>query len=490
GYGSDSGHDKSTTHSGINTSNISITNPDEQKQNINDVHTDVTTDNYTEHAGYLSNNFDKDKVQQEIDTQVDVSKEFSQNTQQLMGYINGKKDKLKAERDKGNLTEEEYNNQVGDLDKVNVLIGMIAGGLGAPTSNAAGIIAATASPAVAYEIGQYFKENGGEGSSAHLLAHAALGAAVAAAGGNNALVGAASAAGAEAAAPALAHWLYDKDPSDLTSDEKQTISSIVGLAGAAVGATTGNSADIAGGFQGAQNAVNNNDLIQIISPASAAMLSRDPERRKAMWLISQIRSGNQKITLAIYAGGIAIVGGGMVAPEAAGAIYSACMANLGTCTVIGVDSVDTIAGLATGAVTVGSLAPNQVVSKGKQALEELKGGAKVPKPSAADLHNSTSNVDNVIKESLSGKKNFTSQSILTEDEALTAGEKFLGTNYKEIGKPGSGVYRSADGTREFRIDRGSLSGSHSPHVPHVHFSVINTETGKVISNNHVPIKGR
>ncbi|MDF7675800.1 VENN motif pre-toxin domain-containing protein [Neisseriaceae bacterium ESL0693] len=97
--------------------------------------------------------------------------------------------------------------------------------------------------------------------AAHLLAHAALGAAVAATGGNNALVGAASAAGAEAAAPALAHWLYDKDPSDLTSDEKQTISSIVGLAGAAMGATTGNSADIAGGFQGAQNAVDNNTLV-------------------------------------------------------------------------------------------------------------------------------------------------------------------------------------------------------------------------------------
>ncbi|MDF7677077.1 VENN motif pre-toxin domain-containing protein, partial [Neisseriaceae bacterium ESL0693] len=174
------------------------------------------------------------------------------------------------------LTEEEYNNQVGDLDKVNVLIGMIAGGLGAPTSNAAGIIAATASPAVAYEIGQYFKEQAylnqlnGQGDqlttaqeAAHLLAHAALGAAVAATGGNNALVGAASAAGAEAAAPALAHWLYDKDPSDLTSDEKQTISSIVGLAGAAVGATTGNSADIVSGAQAGQNAVDNNLLINL-----------------------------------------------------------------------------------------------------------------------------------------------------------------------------------------------------------------------------------
>jgi hypothetical protein len=95
-------------------------------------------------------------------------------------------------------------------------------------------------------------------------------------------------------------------------------------------------------------------------------------------------------------------------------------------------------------------------------------------------------VDQVINETLSGKKNFTSAMTLTADEALSAGQKYLGPGYREIGKPGSGVFHSADGTREFRIDLGSISGAHAPSIPHVHFGVKDPVTGKYASNNHVP----
>ncbi|MFK7702028.1 DUF637 domain-containing protein [Pseudomonas caspiana] len=95
-------------------------------------------------------------------------------------------------------------------------------------------------------------------------------------------------------------------------------------------------------------------------------------------------------------------------------------------------------------------------------------------------------VDQVINETLSGKKNFTSSMTLTTDEALSAGQKYLGPEYREIGKPGSGVFHSADGTKEFRIDSGSISGAHAPGVPHVHFGVKDPVTGKYISNNYVP----
>lgn len=84
------------------------------------------------------------------------------------------------------------------------------------------------------------------------------------------------------------------------------------------------------------------------------------------------------------------------------------------------------------------------------------------------------------------KKNITSQHTLTADEALEAGQKFLGNNYKEIGKPGSGVFRSADGTRQFRMDNGSLSGSHSPNKPHVHLEAYKPGSNKPIVNNHIP----
>ncbi|MDF7676898.1 hemagglutinin repeat-containing protein, partial [Neisseriaceae bacterium ESL0693] len=97
GFGSDKGHDKSTTHSGINTANINITDKEHQAQDIDKVHTNITTDNYAEHAGYLSNNFDKDKVQEEIDTQVDVSKEFDQNRKEAVKTIYAVADQKRKE---------------------------------------------------------------------------------------------------------------------------------------------------------------------------------------------------------------------------------------------------------------------------------------------------------------------------------------------------------------------------------------------------------
>lgn len=50
------------------------------------------------------------------------------------------------------------------------------------------------------------------------------------------------------------------DAKDLTADQKSTISSIVGLAGSAVGATTGDIVSIVQSGQVAQNAVENNYL--------------------------------------------------------------------------------------------------------------------------------------------------------------------------------------------------------------------------------------
>ena len=101
-----------------------------------------------------------------------------------------------------------------------------------------------------YKIGQYFNGKGAEGSTAHILAHTILGATVAATGGNNALTAGIAAGGAEAAAPLLSQYLYGKEAKDLTASEKSTISSIVGLAGSAVGAITGDvsSTDVVLGF--------------------------------------------------------------------------------------------------------------------------------------------------------------------------------------------------------------------------------------------------
>jgi hypothetical protein len=99
-------------------------------------------------------------------------------------------------------------------------------------------------------------------------------------------------------------------------------------------------------------------------------------------------------------------------------------------------------------------------------------------------------VDGVIGETLNGAKNITSQFTLTADEALRAGEKWVGQGYKEIGAAGDGVFRSADGLRQFRMDKTSLAGAHLPNVPHIHFEGLAEGTSKVKVNNHVPFVER
>ena len=155
---------------------------------------------------------------------------------------------------------------------------MIATGLSAPTQSSVGIAAATVSPMISYEIGQKFKELAKDNpdgkltekqQAAHVLAHAVLGAAVAAAGGNDALAGGASAGGAsaggaEAVAPKVSTFLYGTaDPEKLTAEQKDTVANIMSLAGAGVGVAVGNtSANAVSGSLNAESAVENNFSLQ------------------------------------------------------------------------------------------------------------------------------------------------------------------------------------------------------------------------------------
>jgi RHS repeat-associated protein len=100
------------------------------------------------------------------------------------------------------------------------------------------------------------------------------------------------------------------------------------------------------------------------------------------------------------------------------------------------------------------------------------------------------NVDHVIAETAAGRGNLTSKFTLTADEALDAGQRWLGSNYSELGKAGSGVFRSADGLRQFRMDASSISGQHAPGVPHVHLELFGVAGSKrPIVNNHIPFIG-
>ncbi|PIT12125.1 hypothetical protein BGI40_08150 [Snodgrassella communis] len=198
--------------------------------------------------------------------------------QATSALINSKKDQLKEELKQENLSPEQraqYEKELAQWNSGGLILNAIGAGLAAPTNSIGGILAATASPAISHQIGQYFKVlahknqiTGGKDEltasqeTAHILAHAILGAAVAAAGGNDALAGGLAAAGAEATAPIVSKWLYGKNPADLTADEKATVSAIAGLTGAATGVTVGGSmADVAQGDQAGHIAVDNNTVL-------------------------------------------------------------------------------------------------------------------------------------------------------------------------------------------------------------------------------------
>ena len=72
------------------------------------------------------------------------------------------------------------------------------------------------------------------------------------------------------------------------------------------------------------------------------------------------------------------------------------------------------------------------------------------------------------------------------DTALVTAEKWLKPGYTEIGKPGSGVYRSADGLRQFRMSATDIGGGHGKIGPHVHFEKF-SPTGEKLKNIHTPL---
>ncbi|WP_329325449.1 putative T7SS-secreted protein [[Kitasatospora] papulosa] len=92
-----------------------------------------------------------------------------------------------------------------------------------------------------------------------------------------------------------------------------------------------------------------------------------------------------------------------------------------------------------------------------------------------------------LAETMESKGSIVSKYPMNADEALKTGEDFLGDGYRELGK-NRGVFRSADGLRQFRMDQDSLDGNHWPDVPHVHFEMFqNAGDKRPYVNNHVPL---
>lgn len=102
------------------------------------------------------------------------------------------------------------------------------------------------------------------------------------------------------------------------------------------------------------------------------------------------------------------------------------------------------------------------------------------------VHNNSA--DDVIEETTKGTGDFTSSHSLTADDFLSLGDRWLGPGYREVSR-NSGVFRSADGLRQMRMDPKSLGGLHNPKVPHVHLErFANAGDAHAVANNHIPLR--
>ncbi|EFI1316652.1 filamentous hemagglutinin N-terminal domain-containing protein [Escherichia coli] len=271
--GGHSGHAEGTTQAAVAEGTITIRDRDNQKQNLANLSRDPVHANDS-----ISPIFDKEKEQRRLQTVGLISDIGSQvaDIARTQGELNALKAAKEAtgETLPANATEKQrqeylaklrdtqaYRNEMakygtgGDIQRgiqaATAALQGLAGG------NLAGALAGTSAPELAHLLKSTEKD-----PAVNAIAHAILGGAVAAMQGNNVAAGAAGAATGELAARAIAGMLYPGvKQSDLSEEQKQTISTLATVSAGLAGGLTGNStASAAVGAQSGKNAVDNNYL--------------------------------------------------------------------------------------------------------------------------------------------------------------------------------------------------------------------------------------
>ena len=286
GVGQTRDSQQSTTRSGINTANLEITDMARQQMQLNyqtapaiqmnsgiavgnphpvkrdnpvslqahlaGIKTDTDTQTVAQQAQALTNRFDKDKVQRELDFQVNTTKQFGQTLAEA-------KRQTKAHL----LT----NASEQTKQYVDWAFDTLGAGLTTGSVQAAGV--AAVSPFANRAIKQLTtdRQTGETNLVTNTLAHAALGALEAKVTGNNAAAGAMAGAGGELAAhfAAKAYGVDGKTKTtqDLTEQEKATVKTLGQLGGMAAGGLIGdNSQSAVSSMQIAERAVEHNAVAQ------------------------------------------------------------------------------------------------------------------------------------------------------------------------------------------------------------------------------------
>ncbi|MCN4922185.1 polymorphic toxin type 25 domain-containing protein, partial [Escherichia coli] len=271
--GGHSGHAEGTTQAAVADGTITIRDRDNQKQNLANLSRDPAHANDS-----ISPIFDKEKEQRRLQTVGLISDIGSQvaDIARTQGELNALKAAKEAtgETLPANATEKQRQEYLAKLRDTQAYRNEMAKygtgseiqrGIQAATAalqglaggNLAGALAGASAPELAHLLKSTEKD-----PAVNAIAHAILGGAVAAMQGNNVAAGAAGAATGELAARAITGMLYPGvKQSDLSEEQKQTISTLATVSAGLAGGLTGNStASAAVGAQSGKNAVENNSL--------------------------------------------------------------------------------------------------------------------------------------------------------------------------------------------------------------------------------------
>ncbi|WP_457946583.1 hemagglutinin repeat-containing protein [Enterobacter mori] len=256
-----SGHAEGTTQAAVGEGNITVRDTANQQQDVANLSRD------TEHANdSISPIFDKEKEQQRL-AQVSAISDIGGQVADIartQGELNALEEARKTHPD---LTVEqlketpEYRDEQAKFGTGSTIQRGIQAATAALQGLAGGDITGALAGASAPELAHLLKSTE-DNPAVNTIAHAILGGAVAALQGNSAVAGAAGAATGELAARAIMTAMYPgKAVSDLSEEQKQTVSTLATISAGMAGGIAGDStASAAAGAQGGKNAVENNYL--------------------------------------------------------------------------------------------------------------------------------------------------------------------------------------------------------------------------------------
>ena len=326
------GHKEGTTQAAVAEGSLTIRDKANQKQDVADLSRD------TEHANdSISPIFDKEKEQNRLNAVGMISDIGSQvaDIARTQGDLNG----LKAAKDKygdipANATEKDRQDYLAKLratpeyketqEKYGTGSAMQHGIQAATAAlqglaggNIGGALAGASAPELANIIGHHAGID--DDTAAKAIAHAILGGVTAALQGNSAAAGAVGAASGELIATAIARQFYpNTDPSKLTEEQKQTVSTLASVsAGIAGGIAGGNTAGAATGASAGKNSAENNNLASVLAAANAVKPGTTEKwQAEQQAAIKEACSGGTPVSCQMAMAAVGTVMSGGILPEA------------------------------------------------------------------------------------------------------------------------------------------------------------------------------